>query len=92
MATVLELVTAPRQCGFGLAVSPKKVTSAALAISNCSKVSALCEFRGLKVQLESSRRIRASTRSIDVGSGGVGGGIVCEAQDTATKEVASVTD
>ncbi|KAK9150105.1 hypothetical protein Syun_008414 [Stephania yunnanensis] len=63
MATALELVTAPRHCGFGLAVSPKKVTSAALAISNCSKMSALCEFRGLKVQLEWWRRRRNCLRS-----------------------------
>ncbi|KAK9152742.1 hypothetical protein Sjap_000222 [Stephania japonica] len=70
MATVLELVTVPSACGFGLAVAPKKVTSAALVISNGSKIGAFCEFRGLKAQLEWSRRIRASVRSIDVRSGG----------------------
>ncbi|KAL5730312.1 hypothetical protein ACHQM5_003149 [Ranunculus cassubicifolius] len=84
MAAVLESIIIPR-CSSSR-------TSPLMASSSSSNIrSSLPEFNGLKIQLNSSKHTFASLSSRNVRIVRRGGGIVCEASDTAL-EVPSVTD
>ncbi|KAF5198112.1 Thioredoxin [Thalictrum thalictroides] len=87
MATVLESVIVPR-CSSSRSTSYASSPSPSMVSSISTR--SLPQVSGLKIQLQSLKHTLSSRNSTKVVRRG--SGVVCEAQDTTTIEVPSVTD
>ncbi|KAK9284254.1 hypothetical protein L1049_023423 [Liquidambar formosana] len=90
MATIIESVTITSPSNLRMALPAAMTSPPVFSLSSRQKAGALLEFAGLKIQ-STSKRTPASLNSRSSRVFRRGGGIVCEAQETAL-DVPIVTD